>query len=251
MSHFGALLREWRTHRGMSQLSLAIDAGTSQRHLSFVESGRAKPGEELVLKLAELLGLTLRDRNALLFAAGYAPRFGEASWESDELALVRHAVRLILDGHSPHPALVLDVTSTILDANDAALTLLNATSAEFGKLNLIDLVFRDGPVRDAIVNWTEVATYLLGRLREAVRYRSPASRVHATYERAAKLAATSVPLDVGPSAPAPVLPLVFRVGDETTHWFTTVTTFGAPQDALVEEISIELFHPWTEPGRPR
>ena len=245
MSHCGALLREWRTYRGIRQLTLALEAGTSQRHLSFIESGRAKPGEDLLGKLADLLQLTLRDRNALLVAAGYAPRFGEADWSSPDLALVRQAVQLVLRGHMPHPALVLDVTSTILDANPAALALLNATAADLGKMNLVDRVLTPGTLREAIVNWTEIATYLLARLRESARYRGPNSRVHATYERAVSLAGDALAAPSPPSAPRPVVPLALRVGDETRHWFTTVTTFGAPQDALVEEITIELFHPWS------
>lgn len=243
MGRFGVLLREWRAHRKVSQLTLALDVGVTQRHLSFVESGRAKPGEELVLRLAELLGLALRDRNALLMAAGYAPRFGEADWDSVGLAPVRDAVRLILNSHQPHPALVLDVESTILDANEAALALLAAPRSELGRLNLVDLVFVPGAVQEAIVNWDEVATYLLARLREAVRYRGPGSRVGAVYERATRLATGKLRPLACPAAPSPFLPLSFRVGEQTLNWFTTVTSFGGPQDALVEEITIELFHP--------
>lgn len=240
----GVLIREWRTYRGMSQLTLALEVGTSQRHLSFIESGRAKPGEELLLKLANSLQLTLRDRNALLVGAGYAPRFGEATWDSPELTMVRQAVRLVLDGHAPHPALVLDVTSTILDANAPALTLLGATPRDLGRLDLITLVFAPGPVRDAIVNWGEIATYLLGRLRESARYRQAGSRVHVAYERALALAGPALSINPLPNAPAPVVPLTLRFGDETRRWFTTITTFGAAQDAFVEEITVELFYPW-------
>jgi PAS domain-containing protein len=222
---------------------LALEVGVTQRHLSFVESGRAKPGEDLVVRLSELLGLALRDRNALLIAAGYAPRFGEADWASPALSSIRDAARLILESHEPHPAFVLDVDTTVLDANRPALALVGASASDLGRLNLVDLVFGPGPVRAAIVNWEEVATYLLGRLREAVRWRGSGSRVRPVYERALRLAGASLPTLPAPAAPLAVLPLSFRVGSETLHWFTTVTTFGAPQDALVEEITIELFHP--------
>lgn len=248
MSHFGELLREWRAHRGVSQLQLALEVGVTQRHLSFVELGRAKPGEDLVLRLSELLGLALRDRNALLIAAGYAPRFGEADWASQALSRIRDAARLILDGHEPNPAFVLDVDTTVLDANQPALELVGASRSDLGRLNLVELVFAPGPVREAIVNWNEVAMYLLGRLREAVRWRGPTSRVRAMYERAVNLAGAELARLPTPAAPLAVLPLSFRVGNETLHWFTTVTTFGAPQDALVEEITIELFHPLSVSG---
>lgn len=139
--------------------------------------------------------------------------------------------------------MVLDIDTTILDANEPALALVDASSEDLGRLNLVDLVFAPGPVRDAIVNWSEVASYLIGRLREAMRYRGPTARLRLVYERAARLAASQLPVLPTPASSTPVLPLSFRRGDQTLHWFTTVTSFGAPQDALVEEITIELFHP--------
>ncbi len=226
----------------MSQLKLATLADVSQRHLSFVESGRSKPSEEIVLRLAEILGLGLRARNALLVAAGFAPRFGEGSWDAPELAGVRRAARLLLESHEPHPGLVLDARSTILDANEAALELLGATREALGRWNLVELVFSAGPVRDAIVNFEEVAGFLLARLHEAVVYRGASSNVRPVLERALAFA-SEVGLSRTPSAAHVLLPLEFRVGDEVRRWYTTVTTFGAPQDAFVEEITIELFHP--------
>lgn len=247
VSRFGRLLKEWRAFRGLSQLELALAADTSQRHLSFIESGRAQPSEALVTLLSEVLGQGLRDRNALLVAAGYAPRFGENGWNSDALAGLRHAARLMLERHEPDPAFVLDAASNVLDANQAALALLGSSRAQRGHLNLVELVFEQGPVRDALVNWEQVAGYLLARLRDAAMYRGPTSNVQPFYERAMKAAAASNLTLTAPTSAGPLLPISFRVGGEVRHWYSTVTTFGAPQDALLEEIAIELFHPY-QPG---
>lgn len=247
MDRFGGLLKEWRASRGTSQLKLAALADISQRHLSFVESGRSRPSEELVLKLSEILGLGLRARNELLVAAGFAPRFGEGSWDRPALGFVRKAARLLLESHEPNPGFVLDAASTILDANGPALALLQATPEVLGRVNLVELVFAPGPVRDAIVNFDEVGGFLLARLREAAAYRGPGSSVRAAFERASALARSSG-LSPNPVAIAGVLLLLeFRVAGEVRRWYTTVTTFGAPQDAFVEEITVELFHPYDGP----
>src|SRR5947207_5251715 len=107
-AQIGRLLREWRERRGLSQLELALDAGISARHLSFVETGRSKPGREILLRVTEQLELPFRERNQLLLAAGHAPAFPERSLEDQELAPVREAVDLILRGHEPYPAVVVD-----------------------------------------------------------------------------------------------------------------------------------------------
>jgi transcriptional regulator with XRE-family HTH domain len=250
MSAVGALLKEWRVARGVSQLALAVEAGVSQRHLSFLESGRAQPGEVMLQRLSDALRLRLRDRNALLVAAGFAARFGEGSWAGPELAPVRQAARLLLEGHSPHPGFVLDAETTVLDANEAALELVGARRGQLGTLNLVDLVLAPGPVREAIVNFDEVAAFLLSRLREASIYRGQASKVHAAYARAASLVGDVVRSRRPGAATGVLLPIAFRIGGTVRRWYSTVTTFGGAQDALVDEIAIELFHPMDEAAAP-
>ena len=240
----GPLLKEWRALRGKSQLALALDAQVSARHLSFLESGRSGASQDLVLRLAEALGLGLRDRNALLVAAGFAPRFGERGWHSEELSEVRRAARLILSSHEPYPAIVVDAAYTLLDANSGALAMMGQPREALGQANLMDLVFAPGPVREAIGNWEEVAGYLLHRLRESTRMRGPRSPGAAILSRVLAHPGVEALTSLRPANAGSVLvPLTFTRDGTTTRWYTTLTSFGAPQDALVEEITIEQFHP--------
>ncbi|UJW85812.1 helix-turn-helix domain-containing protein [Devosia sp. SL43] len=241
---FSTMLREWRGLRGMSQLDLALGASVSTRHVSFMESERAKPSADMVLRLAEALDLPLRERNAMLTAAGFAPMFGDSDWQSEQMAEVRRAAALLLKAHEPYPAVVLDVAFNILDANPAALGMIRADRDVLGRANLVDYVFNPGPVRDSIVNWSEVAEYLLHRMREGVRRHGPQSAMGAVMRRAMLQPGASALSTVrGQWRGSVLLPLTFVTGGVTTQWFTTVTSFGAPQDALAEEITIEQFHP--------
>lgn len=241
---FSSMLREWRALRGMSQLDLALCADVSTRHLSFIESERSKPSTEMVLRLAEALDLPLRERNAMLVAAGFAPQFGDSDWQSDAMADVRQAIALLLKAHEPYPAIVLDVAFNVLDANPPALGMIGVGREALGQVNLVDLVYMPGAVRESIVNWTDVAEYLLHRMREGVRRHGPQSAMGAVLRRAmAQPGAAELSAVRGHPRGAVLLPLEFRRDGEVTQWFTTVTSFGAPQDAMAEEITIEQFHP--------
>ena len=241
---FSTMLREWRSQRGMSQLDLALSADVSTRHVSFIESERARPSADMVLRLAEALALPLRERNAMLVAAGFAPQFGDSDWHSEAMAEVRRAAALLLQAHEPYPAIVLDMAFNILDANPPALGMIGAGREMLDQVNLVDLVYRPGPVRDSIVNWTDVAEYLLHRMREGVRRHGPQSAMGVVLRRAmAQPGAVELSVVRGNWRGSVLLPLEFRLDGEVTRWFTTVTSFGAPQDAMAEEITIEQFHP--------
>jgi transcriptional regulator with XRE-family HTH domain len=241
---FSTMLREWRGLRGMSQLDLAMSADVSTRHVSFIESERSRPSAEMVLRLAEALDLPLRERNAMLVAAGFAPQFGDSDWQSEAMAEVRRATTLLLKAHEPYPAIVLDMAFNILDANPPALGMIGAGRETLGQVNLVDLVYMPGPVRDSILNWTDVAEYLLHRMREGVRRHGPQSALGAVLRRAmVQPGAAELSTVRSHWRGAVLLPLEFRLNGETTRWFTTVTSFGAPQDAMAEEITIEQFHP--------
>lgn len=238
------MLREWRVLRGMSQLDLALSATVSTRHVSFVESEKARPSADMVLRLAEALDLPLRERNAMLVAAGFAPQFGDSDWQSVAMAEVRQATTLLLRAHDPYPAIVLDAAFNILDANPAALGMINGGREFLGRINLVDLVFMPGAVRGSIVNWSDVAEYLLHRMREGVRRHGPQSAIGAVMRRAMlQPGAKELSAIRGHWQGAVLLPLEFERDGVVTRWFTTVTSFGAPQDALAEEIIIEQFHP--------
>lgn len=241
---FSTMLREWRGLRGMSQLDLALSAEVSTRHVSFIESERSRPSVEMVLRLAEALALPLRERNAMLVAAGFAPQFGDSDWHSEAMAEVRRAATLLLRAHEPYPAIVLDMAFNILDANSPALGMIGASRETLGRVNLVDLVYMPGPVRDSIINWTDVAEYLLHRMREGVRRHGPQSAMGAVLRRAmAQPGAAELSMVRSNWRGSVLLPLEFRLNGAVTRWFTTVTSFGAPQDAMAEEITIEQFHP--------
>ncbi|TQF08639.1 helix-turn-helix transcriptional regulator [Myxococcus llanfairpwllgwyngyllgogerychwyrndrobwllllantysiliogogogochensis] len=243
-SELGTLLKDWRALRGKSQLGLALDAEVSPRHLAFIESGRTTPSQYMVMRLAGALMLGLRERNALLVAAGFAPEFGESDWNSEEMKEIRQAAAMILRTHDPYPALVLDAASTVLDANTGALTLMGQGRDALRRINLMDLVFSPGRVRAAIGNWPEVAGFLLSRLRENARLRGPRSEVARVLERVLTCPeARALPATMPGGAGSVLVPLTFEVDGVTTQWFTTVTTFGAPLHALAEEITIEQFYP--------
>lgn len=238
----GPMLKEWRGLRGMSQLDLALSADVSSRHVSFLESGRARPSAEMVMRLAEALAMPLRERNGLLVAAGFAPLFGDSDWDSPQMAEIRRAAGMILAGHEPNPALVLDAAFNVLEANVGATTLLGDGAGKPGQLNLVDLVFMPGAVRDAIGNWEEIAGYLMHRMREGVRMRGPHSPIGVVMRRALMQPGVD-DLATRAKAGTVLLPLVFNIEGTETRWFTTVTSFGAPQDVLAEEITIEQFYP--------
>lgn len=241
---FETALREWRNRRGMSQMALAMAAEVSARHLSFLESARARPSPGMVLRLAEALDLPLRERNGLLVAAGFAPHYGDNDWLSPQMAELRQAAQLLLEAHAPYPAIVLDAAFDILEANGAAMALIGVETLPKARLNLADLVLGVGEVRDSIVNWAEVAAYMMHRLREGVRRHGPESPVARVLMRVrGHEGVEGLSLRPEEALAQVLLPLEFRLNGQQTRWFTTVTSFGAPQDALAEEITIEQFHP--------
>lgn len=241
----GDLLRDWRAARGLSQLDLALEAEISQRHLSFVETGRARPSEVMVLRLARALDVPLRERNAMLMAAGYAPRRTPVPPDSPALAAVRRATRLILDRHAPLPAIVIDGAFRLVEVNAGFRALQAALGLPEGPgAALADLVCAPGPLRAAIRNWPEVARYMVGRLRAAARLqgrRGPAAAILARIRAAEGVAeALAAP---GEADDLPVLPVELALGGRVTRWITTLTHFGGPLDPGIEELLIEQFHP--------
>jgi transcriptional regulator with XRE-family HTH domain len=170
---FGPLLREWRQRRRISQLELALDGNISTRHLSFLETGRARPSRDMVLHLAEQLAVPLRDRNTLLSAAGFAPVFGERGLEDPALAVARQAVELVIQGHAPYPAVAVDRHWTMVAANDAVPPLLTGVDAALLRppVNVMRLALHPAGLAPRIVNLPEWRTHLLDRLRTWVALR--------------------------------------------------------------------------------
>jgi transcriptional regulator with XRE-family HTH domain len=171
-SALGNLLRQWRAARRTSQLALSLETGVSQRHISFIESGRSVPGRDTLMLLAVVLDVPLRDRNALLLAAGYAPMYSEAAWDSAGMGSVNRALARMLRQHDPYPAMVMDRHWNVLTTNDSAPRFFNGfvdMAARKGTRNILHLMFDPAGMRPFIAGWEQVARSLLQRVaREAV-----------------------------------------------------------------------------------
>jgi transcriptional regulator with XRE-family HTH domain len=251
---FGAELRTWRSQRGLSQLDLALVAGVSARHVSFLETSQASPSREMVLRLADALDLPLRVRNSLLVSAGFAPRFGTRPLEDGEMEAVRRALRFHLEAHEPYPAFVLDRYWRIVDWNKSQAALLSDLADEDGSLahlNALDLVFEPGLMRERFENWERVALTVLRRLRRQIsRAGSDDRDFQRIWNRVCAAPGVDALLHAVPAAPPSILvPMHIRQDDQTLTWFSTLTVFGAVEDATLEELVIESFFPGNEATR--
>jgi transcriptional regulator with XRE-family HTH domain len=237
----GPLLRDWRQRRRRSQMDLALDAGVSARHLSFVETGRSKPSPEMVLTLAEQLEVPLRDRNHLLLAAGYAPRYGERSLDDPEMTPVRQALDLVLRGHEPYPAAVVDRWWEMVAANSGIALLTEGVAPELlaPPVNVMRVALHPDGMAPQIVNFGEWRAHMLERLRHQVAV-TGARALTALYD---EVSAYPGPVG-GHRADAGIfVPLVLRSGDRELRFFSTLATFGTAVDITVAELAIESFFP--------
>ncbi|HZL73264.1 MAG TPA: helix-turn-helix transcriptional regulator [Planctomycetota bacterium] len=244
----GALLRYWRGARRLSQLALAVEANVSVRHLCFVETGRAKPSREMVLLLSRALDVPLRERNALLLAAGFAPEHRETNLGAPELAAVRGALDAILRKQEPFPAVVMNRHWDILASNEGAARFfgfLLGRQASNDRANVLRMMFDPRGLRPFVENWESVAEALIRRLhREAVGGVADAATVDLLKEITAypgvpprwRLLNLEVPL-------VPVIPVRFRKEAKVFSFFSTVTTLGTPLDVTLQEIRVECFFP--------
>ena len=249
----GVLLRRWRAVRHLSQLDLALDAGISTRHLSCVETGRAQPSREMVLRLAEVLDVPLCERNALLLAAGYAPLYRQTGLDGPELEPARRAVELLMTQLEPYPVLVVDRYWNTVRMNAGAKRFL----ALFPGCDSVTphngprLVFQPQGLRPFIENWESVAARIIQRVhREAVANPSDKTMKHFLDEL---VGYPDVPnrwrmLDLG-DPPPPFLTINYRWKDRTLRLFSTLTTFGTALDIALQELRIESFFPADEATR--
>ncbi len=244
-------MRQWRARRGWSQLDLATEARASQRHVSFVESGRGRASRGLLIALAEALGMPLRERNALLLAAGFAPIYANTAWgdpeNAAEMAVVNKALERMLRQHAPFPAIVMDRHWNVLMTNDDAPRFFGSfidMGSRKGQRNLLRLMFDPLGMRPHIENWEQVARGLFERMRrEAV-----GGRLDDEAERLiAELHAMSgfTPGWEGADMPAdgPVLPIGFIKGDRVLNYFSMVSTVGTPQTVAAQELRVECMFP--------
>ncbi|MEV0092213.1 helix-turn-helix transcriptional regulator [Streptomyces sp. NPDC050738] len=229
---FPRALRDRRTRSHLSQLDLALRAGTTQRHLSFIESGRSAPGRHMVVRLAESLELPLRERNELLLSAGYAPAYPETSLDGPELAPVRAAIDHILRGHLPYPAVVVDRGGDLIAANDAFGLITEGAAPELvgpGK-NVYRLALHPDGVAPRIHNLAEWARHILARLGHLPELRDELTEYIPELEPSAGQLGFAVPLRL-------------RSSHGELHLMTTVTTFATAVDVTLAELKLEAFLP--------
>jgi transcriptional regulator with XRE-family HTH domain len=245
---FGAALREWRKIRGMSQLDLALSAQSSARHLSFLENDRARPSRSMVLRLAEALDVPLRELNALLASAGFAAMFRETPIEAAGMREVRRALSLMLDKQEPYPALVIDRGWRVIMINSACARLMSLLDLEAGgqPLNLLRLMMHPAGLRSAIEDWEAGARMLLLQVRREVAAGNDAL-LASLLEEVLDYPDVAALEDRAPDARAmPVLPLTLSRDGLRLSWFTTIATFGTPQDVTMQELRVEMFYPADE-----
>jgi transcriptional regulator with XRE-family HTH domain len=245
---FGLLLREWRECRGRTQLDLALDAGVSTRHLSFIETGRATPSPEMVLLLAARLKVPLHERNQLLLAAGYAPALPEHSFDAPELASVREALEVILSGHEPYPAVVIDRHWNLVAANSAMAALTETVDPVLLEppVNVMRVGLHPRGLASRVVNLDEVRAYFLGRLQRQVTITGDKA-LAALLEEVAGYPAPerqhdSTSQDGRTDILTPRIRLLAPDGRELTL-VATVATFGTTVEVTTSELSIELTFP--------
>lgn len=246
MTTFADGLKHWRNTRRLSQLGLAVAAGVSSRHISFLETGRAGPSREMVLHLAQALEVPRAARNGLLGAAGFAPVYGRQPLDSDAMAPVRAAMLRTISRHDPYPAVVLDQVWRLVALNRSATWLMGILGLGEGD-SLLD--FAADPQRAAglIVNWGEVGHHTLLRLRNESLHAGGIAALDRAAERLAQDPAVAAWRPTGPLPP--VIPARLRVGDVELSLFSTLAQFGSAEDIALADMQIELMFPADEASR--
>jgi transcriptional regulator with XRE-family HTH domain len=239
----GDLLREWRQRRRKSQLELAIEADVSSRHISFLETGRARPSRDMVLRLADHLDVPLRDRNRLLLAAGFAPVYGERPVDAPEMTRVRETLDKILKGHEPYPALVVDRQWNLVAANAAIEPFVDGVAPALLEppANVIRLCLHPDGVAPRVANLPEVRAHLLHRLvRQADLTGDP--QIIALIEELRRYPAGGR-ASAQPAEDEIAVPMKIRTKAGLLQFFSTVATFGTAVDITLAELSVEVFWP--------
>lgn len=244
----GTLLRHWRTRRGRSQMALALDVGVSPRHLSFVETGRSRPSAELLLALSEELSVPLRERNVLLLAAGYAPRYTESALDDAALGRVRAALQRMLDTHHPYPGVVIDRVWNIVLANRAAEAMVADLPPHLlgPPVNVFRACLHPDGLAARTRNFAEWSAYLLEQLSRSAALTGDPALSRLLDEVMAYPTVAGGAVQSRPAADEPTLLVPLRLdagGGRELSLFTTLTTFGTPRDITLAELSVELFFP--------
>ncbi|NYH16267.1 helix-turn-helix domain-containing protein [Paraburkholderia bryophila] len=249
----GVLLRHWRDMRGISQLDLSFNAGVSQRHISFIESGRSVPSRQMLMDIAQTLDIPLRERNTLLLAAGYAPMYSDNAWNAQEMHGVTKALDRMLRQHEPFPAIVMDRYWNVLMTNESAPRFFDCfidMAARKGPRNMLHLIFDPEGMRPFVSDWKAVADSLVQRVyRESVgrviddKTRELLDALRAYPEVDAKLQPGDALKADSASASMPVIPMGFIKDGRVMNYFSMVTSVGTPQTIAAQELRIECMFP--------
>jgi len=245
----GDLLRGWRNRRAMSQADLAFEAEISIKHLSYVETGKAVASREILLQLASALGLSLRDRNALLEAGGFARQYGERDLSAPEVADAKRAIDLLLRRHEPFPAIVTDRRWNVLQANRAAtrlMTMLLGAERMTRPLNHMRMFLSPDELRPYVENWPKVASALLVRARHEAMAAPLDLALQSTWRELLKLPDLPVAQFDEHETPGPLCEVRLRKGDVSIGLIGAVLTLGTPQDVTLQELRVEMFMPADE-----
>jgi len=256
----GGALRQWRGRRRISQLELALRAGTTQRHVSFLESGRSVPGRAMVVRLAESLEIPLRERNTMLLAAGYAPAYPETRYDDPRLTPVRMALRSVLDGHLPYPAVVVNRHGDLVAANDSFGALTDGVAPELltPPVSVPRVLLHPRGMAPRIANFGEWAWHVIERLHQETA-RNPSDRLDDLIAELEQLVPDR-PRQPGPDYLGFAVPLRLHSGGGELRLLTTLTHFGTAVDVTIAELRLEAFLPADEVtvsmltalcGRPR
>jgi len=253
-SPFAAMMIKWRKLKKLSQLDLSLESGVSQRHISFMESGRSKPSREMVLVLAEVLDIPLRDRNQLLVVAGFAPIFKERDLNSDEMNAVHHALEMSLAHHEPYPAIVADRNWDLVMANEAAHRLVGLIGDPeevwqrvdpSGNKNVYRLTFHPLGMQAMIGNWNEMAQLLLLRLQREVTADPSNNFLCGLLEEMTEMSGIGVVRGITDVCIplAPIVPMEMTAAGITLKVFSMISSFGTALDVTAEELKVETFFP--------
>ena len=239
-SNFGALLKDWRGQRRMSQLDLGLSANVSARHISFLETGRARPSRTMVFQLSETLDVPRGARNVLLNAAGFAPAYRSRALDDEDMENVRKAVEWMLDRHEPFPAIALDRHWRIIKANRPSQMLLSGVGLVEGD-SLLEAMANSDVMKPAFANWPEVARHTITRLRTESAHLGGDTILDEAADRLSAEIGSDLPQD-NAVLPA-VIPARYRAGGMTLSFFSTIAQFGTAEDIALADLKIELMFP--------
>lgn len=240
---FGELLKKWRVVRRLSQLDMSLEADVSAKHISFLETGRAKPSREMVLRLADVLNMPFINQNQLLAAAGFSNQFQKRRMSEEEMRPVRNAITRTMENHSPFPAVILDKHWNVVDANKCGRIMLEQLGVQLGA-SLLDATVKPDGLRNVIENWPQVHGFLLSRLRIENDYLGGDDVLIKAIEVLGNMQPDLRYEDDSPLPP--VLPMKICFGEQNISLFSTIAQFGSAEDLALSEYRLELFFPFDD-----